>query len=174
MIIRRAVDKDYKELLAFYERMCQVLGEEEFLPDGDKGGFPSGEMIKGAIARGQQFVGIEDERIVAAYIMDHDCDKAYDLVKWQVNAEKEKVVILHALRVLPEYGKRGYSRKLVEHAISTAEKWGQRAIRLDCIEGNEIPQKMYRSFGFQYRDTVEITYADIGVPRKFLVYERVL
>ena len=168
MIIRRAVDKDYKELLAFYERMCQVLGEEEFLPDGDKGGFPSGEMIKGAIVRGQQFVGIEDERIVAAYIMDHDCDKAYDLVKWQVNAEKEKVVILHALRVLPEYGKRGYSRKLVEHAISTAE------IRLDCIEGNEIPQKMYRSFGFQYRDTVEITYADIGVPRKFLVYERVL
>ena len=54
------------------------------------------------------------------------------------------------------------------------QKWGQKAIRLDCIEGNEIPQKMYRSFGFQYRDTVEITYADIGVPRKFLVYERVL
>lgn len=174
MVIRRADDKDYKELLTFYERMCQVLGEKEFLPDGDKGGFPSGEMIKGAIARGQQFVGIEDERIVAAYIMDHDCDEAYDLVKWQVNAEKDKVVILHALRVLPEYGKRGYSRKLVEHAISTAEKWGQKAIRLDCIEGNEIPQKMYRSFGFQYRDTVEITYADIGVPRKFLVYELVL
>ena len=174
MIIRRAVDKDYKELLTFYERMCQVLGEKEFLPDGDKGGFPSGEMIKGAIVRGQQFVGIEDERIVAAYIMDHDCDEAYDLVKWQVNAEKDKVVILHALRVLPEYGKRGYSRKLVEHAISTAGKWGQKAIRLDCIEGNEIPQKMYRSFGFQYRDTVEITYADIGVPRKFLVYELVL
>ena len=174
MIIRRAVDKDYKELLTFYERMCQVLGEKEFLPDGDKGGFPSGEMIKGAIVRGQQFVGIEDERIVAAYIMDHDCDEAYDLVKWQVNAEKDKVVILHALRVLPEYGKRGYSRKRVEHAISTAEKWGQKAIRLDCIEGNEIPQKMYRSFGFQYRDTVEITYADIGVPRKFLVYELVL
>ena len=174
MVIRRADDKDYKELLTFYERMCQVLGEKEFLPDGDKGGFPSGEMIKGAIVRGQQFVGIEDERIVAAYIMDHDCDEAYDLVKWQVNAEKDKVVILHALRVLPEYGKRGYSRKLVEHAISTAGKWRQKAIRLDCIEGNEIPQKMYRSFGFQYRDTVEITYADIGVPRKFLVYELVL
>ena len=133
MVIRRADDKDYKELLTFYERMCQVLGEKEFLPDGDKGGFPSGEMIKGAIVRGQQFVGIEDERIVAAYIMDHDCDKAYDLVKWQVNAEKEKVVILHALRVLPEYGKRGYSRKLVEHAISTAEKWGLSIRRVQTL-----------------------------------------
>ena len=30
---------------------------------------------------------------------------------------------------------------------------------------------MYMSFGFAYVDTVEITYADIGIPRKFLLYE---
>ena len=30
------------------------------------------------------------------------------------------------------------------------------------------------SFGFHYIDTVEITYADIGVPRKFLVFELLL
>ena len=44
----------------------------------------------------------------------------------------------------------------------------------DCIEGNDIPQKMYMSFGFKYVDKVEITYVDIGVPRKFLLYEFVL
>ena len=33
---------------------------------------------------------------------------------------------------------------------------------------------MYMSFGFKYVDKVEIIYVDIGVPRKFLLYEFVL
>ena len=63
---------------------------------------------------------------------------------------------------------------LVQHAIDTARERNLKSIRLDCIEGNDIPQKMYMSFGFKYVDKVEITYVDIGVPRKFFLYEFVL
>ncbi|HAX30317.1 MAG TPA: GNAT family N-acetyltransferase [Oscillibacter sp.] len=151
--------------------MCEVLGEKDFLPEGDKGGFPSDEMVKNAIAEKDQFIGIEDGQIVAAYIMNHDCDEAYHTVRWLTDAEDKEMVVLHALRVLPEYGGRGYSKQLVQHAIDTARERGLKSIRLDCIEGNDIPQKMYMSFGFAYVDTVEITYVDIGIPRKFLLYE---
>lgn len=154
--------------------MCEVLGEKDFLPEGDKGGFPSDEMVKNAIAEKDQFIGIEDGQIVAAYIMNHDCDEAYHTVRWLTDAEDKEMVVLHALRVLPEYGGRGYSKQLVQHAIDTARERGLKSIRLDCIEGNDIPQKMYMSFGFAYVDTVEITYVDIGTPRKFLLYEFVL
>ena len=151
--------------------MCEVLGEKDFLPEGDKGGFPSDEMVKNAIAEKDQFIGIEDGQIVAAYIMNHDCDEAYHTVRWLTDAEDKEMVVLHALRVLPEYGGRGYSKQLVQHAIDTARERGLKSIRLDCIAGNDIPQKMYMSFGFAYVDTVEITYVDIGIPRKFLLYE---
>ena len=151
--------------------MCEVLGEKDFLPEGDKGGFPSDEMVKNAIAEKDQFIGIEDGQIVAAYIMNHDCDEAYHTVRWLTDAEDKEMVVLHALRVLPEYGGRGYSKQLVQHAIDTARERGLKSIRLDCIEGNDIPQKMYMSFGFAYVDTVKITYVDIGIPRKFLLYE---
>lgn len=154
--------------------MCEVLGEKDFLPEGDKGGFPSDEMVKNAIAEKDQFIGIEDGQIVAAYIMNHDCDEAYHTVRWLTDAKDKEMVVLHALRVLPEYGGRGYSKQLVQHAIDTARERGLKSIRLDCIEGNDIPQKMYMSFGFAYVDTVEITYVDIGIPRKFLLYEFVL
>ena len=174
MIIKCAESKDFNELKSFYNRMCEVLGKKDFLPEGDKGGFPSNEMIIDAIKNKNQFIGIEDERIVAAYIMDHDCDEAYHTVKWFSNANDNEVSILHALRVLPEYGGRGYSKQLVQHAIDTAKGKSQKSIRLDCIEGNDIPQKMYMSFGFKYVDTVKITYVDIGVPKKFLLYELVL
>ena len=154
--------------------MCEVLGEKDFLPEGDKGGFPSDEMVKNAIAEKDQFIGIEDGQIVAAYIMNHDCDEAYHTVRWLTDAEDKEMVVLHALRVLPEYGGRGYSKQLVQYAIDTARERGLKSIRLDCIEGNDIPQKMYMSFGFAYVDTVEIIYVDIGIPRKFLLYEFVL
>ena len=106
--------------------------------------------------------------------MNHDRDEAYHAVKWLIDANDNETVVLHALRVLPEYGGRGYSKQLVQHAIDTARERNLKSIRLDCIEGNDIPQKMYMSFGFRYVDTVEITYVDIGVPRKFLLYEFVL
>ena len=128
-------------------------------------------MVKNAIAEKDQFIGIEDGQIVAAYIMNHDCDEAYHTVRWLTDAEDKEMVVLHALRVLPEYGGRGYSKQLVQHAIDTARERGLKSIRLDCIEGNDIPQKMYMSFGFAYVDTVEITYVDIGIPMKFLLYE---
>ena len=74
MEIRIANKEDFSELLSFYNRMCSVLGEQDFLPEGDKGGFPSEEMIRDSIAAKAQFVGIEDEKIIAAYIIDHNCD----------------------------------------------------------------------------------------------------
>ena len=103
--------------------------------------------------------------------MNNDCYEAYHTVRWLTDGEDKEMVVLHALRVLPEYGGRGYSKQLVQHAIDTARERGLKSIRLDCIEGNDIPQKMYMSFGFAYVDTVEITYVDIGIPRKFLLYE---
>lgn len=153
--------------------MCKVLSGKDFLPEGDKGGFPSDEMIKDAIKERNQFIGIEDGRIVAAYIMNHDRDEAYHAVKWLIDANDNETVVIHALRVLPEYGGRGYSKQLVQHAIDTARERNIKSIRLDCIEGNDIPHKMY-TFGFKYVDKVEITYVDIGVPREFLLYEFVL
>ena len=81
---------------------------------------------------------------------------------------------MHALRVLPDYGGRGYSKQLVEHAIRTARNRGWKAIRLDCLKGNDIPVKMYQSYGFKYVDTVDITYVDIGIPMPFHLYELVL
>ena len=96
------------------------------------------------------------------------------VVHWQINAAKNEVVIMHALRVLPDYGGRGYSKQLVEHAIQTARSRGWKAIRLDCLKGNDIPVKMYQSYGFKYVDIVDITYVDIGIPMPFHLYELVL
>lgn len=174
MVIREAEEQDRKEILSFFDRMCEELGKKAFLPEGNKGGFPPEDMVLTAIERNELYVGVEDGIIMAAYILNHDSDPAYDTVKWQIAADKSEISVLHALRVHPQYSGRGYASRLVEHSIDAARRKGQKAVRLDCIEGNSIPHQMYRSHGFEYIDTVEICYADIGVPRKFLLFEKIL
>ena len=44
MQIIEAAEDDLTELMEFYRVMGQVLNEKDFLPEGNKGGFPSEEM----------------------------------------------------------------------------------------------------------------------------------
>ena len=69
MIIRYAEEKDFIELRQFYDGMCKVLSEKDFLPEGDKGGFPPDEMIKDAIKERNQSIC----RIVALTYRFNDC-----------------------------------------------------------------------------------------------------
>lgn len=174
MKIREAVLGDYAELMDFYTYMCTVLDGKDFLPHGNKGGFPSAEMVSDAIKDQNLFVEIEDDKIVGAIIMNHECDEAYHTVSWGIDAPDDQVVILHALRILPKYSGQGYAKKLIQYSIEKAKERNLKAIRLDVIEGNDIPLHMYGLFGFQYVDTVEMCYEDIGEARKFRLMELLL
>ena len=78
MEIRAAVPGDLDELMDFYAEMSRALDKQDFLPHGNRGGFPSREMVEDAIRDAGQFVGVEDGRIMAAYFLSHDCDRAYE------------------------------------------------------------------------------------------------
>ena len=174
MIIREAKIEELDDVMAFYEMMCHELASKDFLPNGNKGGFPSLEMVTEAIKNSCLYVGEENSEIAAAYIMNNECDPAYDAVPWRVEADKKHAAILHALRVAPNYRGRGYAGRLVEHAAEAARAKGRKAIRLDCLVENTIAHKLYLSHGFQTVGETEMYYEDIGERRKFLLFERVI
>ena len=174
MIIREAKIEELDKVMGFYEMMCRELASKDFLKKEYKDGFPPLEMVTESIKNSCLFIGEENGEIAAAYIMNNECDAAYDAVPWRVDADKKHASILHALRVAPKYGGRGYAGKLVEHAAETARTRGQKAIRLDCLVENTIAHKLYLSHGFQIVGETEMYYEDIGERRKFLMFERVI
>lgn len=173
MFIREATVNDLEELNAFYIRMNEVINvrSEKYNPDNPV--FPSKEMIIEAISTHGQFVGIEDNRIVIACIVNHNCAPAYEQVKWPVHLEKNEFYILHALRVLPEYERRGYAKMMLEFLYQIAKEREQKALRLDVLEGYNV-DAFYRSCGFMYIDTIDILYDDIGCFQKFRLFEKQL
>lgn len=174
MIIRLAELSDFEELRRFYIIMNEVINKRTDFYNEDNAYFPSDEMMLEAIEDGFQYVGIEDGKIVAAMIGNHSCDDAYRKAVWKVEASDEEFIVLHALRVLPEYGGRGFAKQMLRFLIDHARETGQKAIRLDVLEGYEGPFKMYSGFGFEYIDTMEIFYEDIGKPVRFRLLEKVL
>ena len=77
MNIRLAEKEDFIELRNFYIVMNEVINKRTDLYDENHPYFPSDEMMQDAIANSFQYVGIEDGKIVAAFIGNHSCDDAY-------------------------------------------------------------------------------------------------
>ena len=173
MQIRTADTADFTELNTFFVRMNEVINtrNNDFNPDNPV--FPSEDMIHGAIAQGELFIGTEDGIIVAACIVNNEGEDAYSQVNWNVSAPEDEVWILHALRVAPEYEGRGFAKQMLAFLIDLAAKRGQKAIRLDVLEGYAV-ERLYYPFGFQYIDTVEILYEDIGCPKRFRLFEKAI
>ena len=42
MIVKKASSDKINDIIIFYDKMCKMLGNSSFLPEGNKGGFPSG------------------------------------------------------------------------------------------------------------------------------------
>lgn len=173
MQIRYAAEKDLRELIPFYVRMNEVINLRTDHYDPENAVYPSEAMITAAIAEKGQLIGVEDGKIVAACIISHECTEAYSTAKWQVEAAPNQFWVIHALRVAPEVEGRGYAKQLLAHLIDLAPRRGQKAIRLDVMEGYSV-ERLYQQLGFQYIDTVEILYEDIGFPKRFRLLERVI
>lgn len=173
MIIRAARTDDFTELKDFYFRTNEVINvrNNDFNPDNPV--FPSDEMILSAVKNGEQFIGIEDGVIAAAFIANSECDESYRQVKWKVDAADDEFWVLHALRVSPDYEGRGFAKQMITFFIELAAERGLKALRLDVTEGYSV-ERMYYPFGFEYIGTVEILYEDIGHPRRFRLFERAI
>lgn len=173
MIIREASPQELDHLNAFYYEMNRVINTRTNQYNPDNPVFPAPEMVQEAIESGEQFIGTEDGKIACACIASHHCDNAYQTANWQLSLANNEFWVLHALRVSPEFEGRGFARQMLEYIAGRAKERQLKALRLDVLEGYSV-EKLYHARGFQYVDTIEIYYEDIGRPQRFRLLELLL
>ena len=171
MTIREAQTEDFSELRTFYIRLNEVINIRNHNLNPENPVYPSDELIRGAVAKKEQLVGMEDGKIVAACIVNNECQDVYATAGWRVSAGEDEFWVLHALRIAPEYEGRGFAKQMLSHIIERAKQRGIRALRLDILEDYAV-QRLYYRFGFQYIETVDLLYEDIGYPKRFKLLEK--
>lgn len=168
--IRQARKDEYLSVRAFYYALIDMMQSAEYKPGWEKGVYPSDEYLMESILNQTLYIGQLDGEIIAAMIVNHDCNEGYAAVPWGVDAAEEEVTVIHALGVLPSSSRKGFAKTMVKEAISLARVTGQKALRLDVLSGNLPAEKLYAGMGFQYRDTATMYYEDTGWTN-FLLYE---
>jgi len=171
--IRLADIDEYSEVEKFYSNLIDSMKGSEFCPEWEMGIYPTKLQLEKAIIDKTLYLAHIEGEPVGAMILNHDCESEYESVSWQINAERDEVMIIHLLGVSPAHQGRGVARQMVNGVIDICAKSSKKAIRLDVLKKNIPAAKLYESAGFKYIDSVKIFYEDTGLT-DFLLYELVI
>ncbi len=152
MEIRKATHPDFNKIMKIYEDAAVFMAE-----NGNPTqwvGYPSKEMVKNDIDKGQSYVCTEDEKILAVFVYFEENDPWYAYIegKW-VNDEPYGVV--H--RIASARKKKGVGEFCIKWAFEKCKN-----LRIDTHKDNIPMQNLIKKLNFEY---CGIVYMDDGSPR---------
>jgi len=154
----------------FYCGLIDSMRDSEFKPEWEMGVYPTSQQFQQAIDERTLFLAYLDDRLVGVMILNHEYEPEYDNVKWQTDAKKDEIMVIHLLGVSPAHQRKGVAKQMVSYVIELCGQGPIKAIRLDVLKKNIPASKLYLSMGFQFIEAVKIFYEDTGLT-DFLLYE---
>ena len=135
--------------------------------------YPSPGFLKTSIVNGELLIGMVENKVVAAMVLNHQCNEGYREFGWPTKVLDSEITVIHALGVHPKSKGKGYAKQMVNKAFEVAKRNRQKVIRLDVLEGNIPAERLYEGLGFKYMHTLKMFYEDTGWTN-YRLYEYVL
>ena len=170
MIIRKAQQTEYQKVRAFYHSAIEAMAGSPYHPMWQKDIYPAPEELRTAVDEQTLYIGLSDDRIAAAMVVNRKNNSEYKDAKWPRHLQPDEYMVIHMLCVHSDYAGRGYAKELVKYAIDLARAEGMKAIRLDVLKGNIPAERLYEGMGFCCADTIKLFYEDTGRV-DFIMYE---
>jgi len=173
LVIREAITDEFDKTMEFYYDLIDSMQGAEYKPGWKKGVYPTEMFIQDSIKNAEMIIGVNDNHLISAMVMNHDYADGYENVKWQVNAKKDEIIVIHALGISSAYQGQGIAKQMVAYAVKNSKDKNLKSIRLDVLGTNLPAQRLYTAMGFRYIDTIKLFYEDTGLT-DFLLYELIL
>ena len=163
MEIIKAEASAYEATRRFYHSLIDEMGQAGNVVTWVKDVYPSPEFLQASAQAGTLYLGMEDDEIAAAMVLNHEAGEGYRGAPWNVKANDEEVLVIHALGVHPRFGGKGLGAQMTEGAIRIARDAGMKAVRLDVQRGNEPARRIYVRCGFKSTAEVSMYYENTGL-----------
>lgn len=173
MRIEKGCPDDINELEYLYNDLNDYLETHINFPGWKKGIYPVRETAFKSIEEGSLFVVKNDGHIAGSVILRHEPEPAYSKADWKIELEDKDIFVVYTFAVHPLYLKQGVGKVLMDFIIQYSRDMGVKAIRLDVYEKNTPAICLYKKYGFQYIDTVDLGYSEYGLD-KFELYQKLL
>lgn len=160
MFYRLAEEKDIDEICALIKAAISSMEEQGIFQWDDI--YPEKADFLADIQKQQLSVGVLDDDIAVVYVVNEECDMAYENGRW--NYPDCKYRIIHRLCVNPIYQNRGIAKDTLSHIENELHKCNVEAIRLDVFSENPFALSLYRNAGYK-----EVGFADWRKGRFYLM-----
>lgn len=162
IIIRKAREEEFEAERQFYHAVTDDMRSYDYDIGWEKDVYPSPSFLYASISNGELFVAVVNEEIVAAMVVNHECNEGYQKVNWKQTLNNGQFTVIHALCVATKMSGHGIAKAMVRHAIDYSRQMGMKAVRLDVFEGDVPASHLYQSQGFIYQGSTAMYYPDTG------------
>lgn len=170
MQIIKAEKHHLDALSEFFDKVVMHLENHINYPKWIRGEYPARASIATAIQNDTQYICIEDDKILGAFILNTDPQGYYENGDWSKDLALGEFMVLHTLATDPDIYKGGVGRFMVEYCIKKAEADGFSALRLDVVPGNKPAIGLYEKLGFKFAGRKNIGRFEDNIPL-FDLYE---
>lgn len=173
IIMEKGGKADIDELGQLYDSLNEYLSNHTNYPGWIKGIYPVRETAAEGVEEGCLYVARSEGRIVGTVILRHEPEPAYAAADWHVDLDDSEVYVIYTLAVHPDFQNAGAGKQLMDFILEFARTSRVKALRLDVYEKNIPAISLYRKYGFDYIDTVDLGYSEYGLDW-FELYQRLL
>ena len=108
--------------------------------------YPSEEDFRIDIEKNQLFVGTIDGEIAVVYVLNQECDEAYENGEWEY--KDPTFYVIHRVCVKPSFQNCGVAKRVMAYVEKQVLLWGGQSIRLDVFSENPYALKLYEACGY--------------------------
>ena len=168
-----AKPKDEKEILSLYKTVIDKVNTTTVKLGWNIDTYPDELFVRNAIKKGEMCILRENDRIIAAAVVNHTVNPEYDDINWEIKNPKEKISTIHALAIAPDKQGMKISYSFLRDIEAYCRDCGDIAIHLDVIDTNIPAYKLYTRNGYTEVDCIKMYYEVVGT-REFWMMEHVL
>lgn len=150
MELIQATPREADELLAFYEHVADTM-EEKGLQHWHWGRYPTEEMIRGDIEKGDLYYLREGELLAGAVVLMTGQEPEYDSLKWTCGVRPG---IFHRLAVHPSMQGAGFGGLIMDDVMQILRRAGCDCVRCDTADKNRNAIRLYEKLGFRPCDVI--------------------
>ena len=162
MDVRKAGASDIDSIEQIYERAHDDEQRGASTVGWVRGIYPTRQTAIDSLARGDLFVMLDGDMIVAVAIINQIQVPEYKLASWKHTVKDDEVMVLHTLVVDPHAKGRGYGRAFVDFYESYARECGCYELRMDTNEKNTRARQLYKYLGYDEVGIVPCTFNGIS------------
>ena len=150
MELIKATESDLQELYSLYRRTTESM-KQDGLNQWIWGIYPTEEMIREDVERGELYIARTDGVLTAAIMLTETPDPGYEGVSWTGGAHPG---FFHRLAVDPPQRGTGIGADVLDDAIQILRRAGCDCVRCDTNVKNERAVHLYTKMGFRKCGTV--------------------